>query len=166
MKRWVPVAIAALAGLAFALPSPVRSATQADISRGRLLVVYGSCNECHTPGWIDSGGTLPATRWLTGNSIGFLGPWGTVYPTNLRLRFQQVSEDQWLFMVKTRGGHPPMKWTDLRVLSLADQRAIYRFIHSLGPAGAPAPDAVPPGKQPNTPFYNVTPQRPSQRQPL
>jgi hypothetical protein len=166
MKRWVPAAIAAVAGLALALPVPARSATQADIARGRLLVVYGHCNDCHTPGWIEADGALPVTRWLTGASIGFLGPWGTVYPTNLRLRFQQVSESQWLFMVKTRGGHPPMTWTDLRVLSVADQRAIYRFIHSLGPGGGEGPDNIPPGKQPNTPFYNITPQRPSQRQPL
>jgi mono/diheme cytochrome c family protein len=166
MKRWAPAAIVALLVSIALLPAPVRSATPAEIARGRMLVVYGSCNDCHTPGWIDSDGTVPAAAWLTGIPIGFLGPWGTVYPTNVRTRFNQISEDQWLFMVKTRGGHPPMKWTDLRALSISDQRAIYRFVKSLGPAGVPAPASVPPGKQPNTPFYNVTPQRPGQREPL
>jgi mono/diheme cytochrome c family protein len=156
----------AFAGLGMLAVAPAGSATPSELARGRILVVYGSCNDCHTPGWLESDGKTPVSRWMTGNTIGFLGPWGTVYPTNVRLRFQQISEEQWLFMIKTRGGHPPMKWTDLRALSLPDQRAIYRFIRSLGPAGQPAPATVPPGVQPTTPFYDVTPQRPGRRKPL
>jgi hypothetical protein len=92
-----------------------------------------------------------------GSRIGFRGPWGTVYPTNLRIRFQEISEAQWLFMIGTRGGHPPMKWTDMRGLSDGDQRAIYRFIRSLGRSGAPAPDDVPPDRVPSGRYYDVKP---------
>jgi hypothetical protein len=53
-----------------------------------------------------------------------------------------------------------MQWTDLRSLSLADQRAIYRFVRSLGPAGRPEPDDVRPEGEPKTPFYDVIPQTP------
>jgi mono/diheme cytochrome c family protein len=159
-------ALALLLALPNLMPAPADSATSAEIARGRYLVIYGSCNDCHTPGWIENDGAVPVARWMTGNTIGFRGPWGTVYPANVRLRFAQVTEAQWLFMVKTRGGHPPMKWTDLRALTLADQRAIYRFIRSLGPAGVLAPHDVPAGQTPGTPFYDVYPQRPSQRRTL
>jgi hypothetical protein len=94
---------------------------------------------------------------MTGSRIGFRGPWGTVYPANVRLRFQQISEDDWLFAVRTRGGHPPMTWADVRGLSIADQRAIYRFIRSLGPSGKFAPPQLPPAFEPKTPYYNVEP---------
>lgn len=161
----VPAIVATLAigisAAAAAAGSPPVS--KADIARGRYLVAYGECNTCHTPGWLESDGTIPVSRWLTGSSVGFRGPWGTSYPANVRLRFQEISEDQWLFMVRTRGGHPPMKWTDLRTLTLADQRAIYRFVRSLGPAGRPAPDDVRPGIMPTTPFYDVLPQTPPPR---
>lgn len=165
-RRTSWLSIAALLGMAivsiaFVAQAAVRPTTSADITRGRYLVAYGGCNECHTQGWAESDGTVPVSRWLTGSAIGFRGPWGTIYPTNIRVRFQEVSENQWLFMIHTRGGHPPMKWTDLRVLSLADQRAIYRFVRSLGRAGAPAPHDVSPGGTPTTPYYNVIPELPS-----
>lgn len=137
--------------------TPARSATTAELARGRYLVVYGSCNACHTPGWTESDGDVPVARWLTGSRIGFRGPWGTVYPTNLRIRFQEISEAQWLFMIGTRGGHPPMKWTDMRVLTPDDQRAIYQFIRSLGPSGVSAPPDVPPGRAPGGSYYDVKP---------
>ena len=100
---------------------------------------------------------------MTGSDVGFRGPWGTVYPTNVRLWFQVSSEAGWLNAVATRGGHPPMKWTDLRTLDIEDRKAIYRFIRSLGPAGVAAPVSVPPGREPTTPYVDVIPQQPSAR---
>ncbi len=126
-----------------------------------MLVAFGNCNDCHTPGWTESDGHVPVSRWMTGSAVGFRGPWGTVYPTNVRLWFQVSSEADWLNAVATRGGHPPMKWTDLRTLTIDDRKAIYRFIRSLGPAGAPAPVAVPPGREPTTPYVDVIPQQPA-----
>ncbi|MGA2393494.1 MAG: cytochrome C [Candidatus Lustribacter sp.] len=160
MKLWL------LAFVVFAFGSSMlgaRAATQpapsaADIARGKYLVAFGACNSCHTPGWAENDGNIPVSQWLTGNTIGFRGPWGTVYPANLRMRFQQISESQWLFMIHTRGGHPPMQWTNLRVLTVADQRAIYRFVRSLGPAGVAEPSDLRPGVDPKAQFYDVTPQ--------
>jgi hypothetical protein len=157
MLRTIAAALALGVTVTAMVWTPVFSAPTADLARGRYLVAYGSCNDCHTAGWNESDGRIPVSRWLTGNRIGFRGPWGTVYPTNLRLRFQEISEAQWLFMVGTRAGHPPMKWTDLRALSTGDQRAIYRFIRSLGRSGAPAPNDVPRERVPSGPYYNVKP---------
>jgi mono/diheme cytochrome c family protein len=56
------------------------------IARGEYIVRLGGCNDCHTPGWNDSAGQLPTAQWLTGSPLGNLGPWGTTYPANLRLK--------------------------------------------------------------------------------
>jgi mono/diheme cytochrome c family protein len=135
-------------------PSPA-AATKAAIARGRYLVVYGNCNDCHTPGWRESDGAVPDARWLIGTPVGFRGSWGTSYPTNVRLDFAAMSVDRWLMAVRTRAGHPPMDWADLRALSVTDQRAIYTFVRSLGPAGVPAPDALPPWRDPAPPFIDM-----------
>jgi hypothetical protein len=49
---------------------------------------------------------------------------------------------------------------DLRVLNDADRRAIYEFVRSLGPAGTPAPAALPPWRKPTTPFIDLRVKRP------
>jgi hypothetical protein len=95
---------------------------------------------------------------MTGSSLGYRGPWGTSYPANVRLEFQSISEEDWLFMVRTRGGHWPMVWHDIRALHVQDQRAIYRFIRGLGARGTQAPNDVPPGLEPKTPFVWIVPQ--------
>ena len=45
-----------------------------------------------------------------------------------------------------------MAWSRLREISESDLRAIYRYIRWLGPAGSPAPTALPPGVVPPEPF--------------
>lgn len=149
-------AILAVAAAWFAR-TPAAAAPDGSIERGRYLVAYGACNDCHTPGWRESGGTIAVSKWMTGSAVGQRGPWGTSYPANVRLWFQQIREDDWLFSVRTRAGHPPMHWHDLRFLTASDQRAIYRFIRSLGPAGKPAPAALGPHQEPRTPYVWVVP---------
>lgn len=128
------------------------------IARGKYLVTFGACNDCHTPGWREQFGNVPVKLWMIGSPIGFRGPWGTVYAANVRQRFAEISEQDWLTMIKTREGHPPMIWHDLRILTLDDQRSIYRFIRSLGNAGAPSIPSLPPQREPTTPYFKlVTP---------
>jgi mono/diheme cytochrome c family protein len=116
----------------------------ATLARGKMLVVFGTCNDCHTPGWAASDGKIPVEKWMTGSAAGFHGYWGTSYPANVRLDFQTMTEYRWIEAVRTRAGHPPMVWEDLRALSDDDLRAIFQFIRSLGPAGVPAPNAEEP----------------------
>src|SRR5579862_7529609 len=126
-------AASTLALLLVILAAIARGANAVDpaIARGHYLVGFAGCNDCHTPGWRNSDGTIPASQWMTGSNLGYRGPWGTSYASNVRLEFARISEDQWLFMVSTRGGHWPMVWHDLRMLDVSDRRAIYRFIKSL-----------------------------------
>lgn len=125
---------------------------------GRYLVVIGGCNDCHTAGWPESGGKVPEDDWLTGVPVGFRGPWGTTYPSNLRLLVDEIEEDAWVAMFRTRNALPPMPWMNLNQMSEPDARAMYRFIRSLGKAGARMPTAVAPGVEPETPYIDFTPQ--------
>src|SRR5262249_3562199 len=83
---------------------------------------------------------------LTGDKLGWRGPWGTTYAPNLRLLVKTLSEDQWLTYAR-REMRPPMPWYNLRDMSERDLRAIYRYVKHLGPAGEPAPTYLPPAHE-------------------
>ena len=55
----------------------------ADVARGRYLVKITGCNDCHTGEYPEKAGAIPEREWLTDVPVGFQGPWGTTYPTNL-----------------------------------------------------------------------------------
>lgn len=132
--------------------APEFRADAKDIQRGRYIAQIAGCNDCHTAGYAMSGGKVPEAQWLTGDKLGWRGPWGTTYPTNLRLYMAGMSEAQWVKRAKTMQTRPPMPWFALHDMSERDLRAIYRFTRSLGPAGEPAPVFVPPGQTPQGPY--------------
>lgn len=134
----------------------VQDARQKQIERGRYLVKTSGCNDCHTPGYPESGGKIPEHDWLVGSNVGFSGPWGTTYPVNLRNYVTTQSEAQWLARVR-QPMRPPMPWFNLRDASDADLKAIYAYIKSLGAKAANAPMYVPPGQAVNTPFIEFVP---------
>jgi mono/diheme cytochrome c family protein len=152
----VALSWAVLSALAIAGDAPTKSGSkttlQNDIERGRYLVAISACNDCHTPGFLVDGGKIPQKDWLTGGVLGWRGPWGTTYPTNLRLYFQEITEAQWVQLAKEIQRRPPMPYYSLNSMSEADVRAIYKFIRSLGPAGKAAPAFVPPDKVPPQPY--------------
>lgn len=137
------------------------TARHPDVERGRYLVIVGSCNDCYTPNYPETAGQVPEREWLTGSPVGFQGPWGTTYPTNLRLAVQGMSEEAW--MVRARSAmRPPMPWFTLRDMAEQDLRAIYRYIRSLGPRGTPAPAYAPPGQPVPAPYFKlVLPENPA-----
>jgi mono/diheme cytochrome c family protein len=139
--------------LCAALPA-VAQQKKADplIERGRYITKIGGCNDCHTPGYPQAGGKVPEKEWLTGDILGWRGPWGTTYPTNLRLYMQDLTEDQWVKKATTLMARPPMPWFNVREMTTRDLRAFYRYVRHLGPAGKPAPAYVPPDKTPQPPF--------------
>ena len=149
----LPAVLFALLVLCAGAFAPAATSDTAMIARGKYLVAFGGCNDCHTPGWRESFGNVPMSGWMIGSTTGFRGPWGTVYPANVRKRFFEISEADWLFTIRTREGRPPAVWHDLRTLTTYDQRAIYRFIRSLGNGGPPSMPDVPPDKTPRTQYY-------------
>ncbi len=149
--------ILVLLGLSFSLGALAQSAPPAAIARGEYVVRITGCNDCHTPGYPEKGGNIPTSKWLTGNSTGFKGPWGVTYPINLRLLMQNLTEDQWVNFARNLQARPPMPWFTMQMFSESDLRATYQFVRSLGPAGEQAPNFVPPGGQIKTQYIDFVP---------
>jgi mono/diheme cytochrome c family protein len=145
---------AALGALLVSLPVVAQERKKADpqVERGRYLVKITGCNDCHTAGYAPTGGKVPESEWLTGDALGWRGPWGTTYPTNLRLYMQDLTEAQWVKKAKTLNTRPPMPWFNLHDMNSSDLRAMYRYVRHLGPAGKPAPAYVPPDQTPQPPY--------------
>ena len=125
----------ALVGLALAaaLPASAQGEKAAPlVERGRYLVTIAGCNDCHTPNFAPSGGKVPEAQWLTGDALGWRGPWGTTDAPNLRL-------------------YMPALMTNI------DLRAIYRYVRHLGAAGEPAPEYVPPENTPPLAYMELRP---------
>lgn len=139
-------AVLALCGVSLAASAAEKGAAPTPVERGRYLVRVSGCNDCHTPGYIQSNGQVDEKVWLTGDALGWKGPWGTTYATNLRLLLNGMSEPQWLTHARTMQPRPPMPWFNVRAMNDDDLKAIYAFVKALGPAGSAAPAYVPPGK--------------------
>jgi mono/diheme cytochrome c family protein len=153
---------AAIVAVGFALFAPDvlpgdHAAGVDPIERGRYLVMIAGCNDCHTAGYAESAGEVPESDWLKGDSLGWQGPWGTTYATNLRLRLADMTEDSWVAFARNLRTRPPMPWFGLDKMTDEDLRAIYAYIRKLGPAGEPAPLYLPPGEQAATPVVRWEP---------
>ena len=143
--------LASMLALLVACPAFAQQKTDPQVNRGRYLIKIGGCNDCHTAGYAPSGGKVPEAQWLMGDALGWNGPWGTTYATNLRLYMQGLTEDQWVKAARSLTARPPMPWFNVRAMSRGDLRAMYRYVRSLGPAGKPAPAYLPPDQAPPEP---------------
>ena len=135
------------------------------IEAGEYLTLVGSCNDCHTQNWVESGGKVPPADRFGGMSVGFRGPWGTSYGKNLRTIVQRQSEDRWVATLQSADsgdGKPPMPWWNTAKMSERDLRAMYRYVKSLGPKQNGVPRGLPPGKEPTGPYIVLTPRAPGQ----
>ena len=160
-SAWAACAIAALACVqARSQAAPdTRSGSDAAqrevLERGRYMVIVGHCNNCHTNGYAATFGAVPEPKWLMGNAVGWRGGQGTVYAPNLRLFLQAMDLDTWLLVARNARPRAPMPWWSLRETSDQDLTAMYRYIRSLQPLGAPAPDFLPPDKVPSPPYNQL-----------
>jgi mono/diheme cytochrome c family protein len=124
---------------------------RSSVTHGRYLAVISGCNDCHTTGYALAEGKIDEKDWLTGDRLGWNGPWGTTYPTNLRLLVSRMTEEEWVRNVKNAKARPPMPWYVFREMSDRDFRDLYRYIRSLGAAGVESPAFVPPEEVPAGP---------------
>jgi mono/diheme cytochrome c family protein len=126
---------------------------------GAYLMVVASCHDCHTAGWTEKKGNVPADDLLAGNPIGYYGPWGTTYAKNLRQIADRQSEDHWVQVMRTGDdgeGKLPMPWHDAAKFSEKDMRAMYRYAKSLGPQVLRLPRGTKPGVKPAGPYFDLT----------
>ena len=137
----------------FTSPKSQSQLDMSEVEYGRKLVLIMGCNDCHTPKAI-SGVYGPEDDWLVGDDLGFNGPYGTKYPTNLRLLINKISEDEWVTLAQKMRQDSPMAWSRLPHLNREDLLAIYRFVKYLGPTGVPAPPSLGPGLEPDTEYFH------------
>ncbi|HEY7743811.1 MAG TPA: cytochrome C [Burkholderiales bacterium] len=147
--------LSALAALTVTAASVAQGADKPNpkqIERGRYLLIVGQCSDCHTHEYAPRDGKVPEKDWLLGSPLGFRGPWGTTYATNLRLSLSRMTEDQWVAYAKALKVQPPMPWFNLNKWADADLRAFYQYVRQLGPVGKPAPAPLTPDKTPPQPY--------------
>lgn len=152
MKITAALGVAALLAAVSAHAQQAAGAKMSEeAARGRYLVQITGCNDCHTRGYAASGGKVDESLWLAGDDLGWRGPWGTTYASNLRLVVNGMTASQ--FVKHTRSEfRPPMPWFNLRAMRDRDVKAIYAYLKHLGPSGKPAPAWLPPDQKPKGPY--------------
>jgi len=139
--------------------APAEWTPEEKIARGELLAAFGGCNDCHTPGGLY--GAPDMSRTLAGSDVGWVGPWGTSYATNLtpdkETGLGNWTEEQLATTLRT--GHrpdgtpllPPMPWPNIARLDEKDMGALVAYLRSLPAVKHAKPANLPPGTVPSGP---------------
>lgn len=148
--------IAIAAGI---LTVPPALAGEISVKRGEQVSITGGCHDCHTAGYNESGGKIDPATALKGTAMGWQGPWGTTYPSNLRLLVASKisSEDEFVAFSRSFQARPPMPFYNMHAMDESDVRSLYQYIKSLGEPGEDVPAYVPPGADPVTPYIVIAP---------
>ncbi len=155
--------IAAL-GVAWAAMPAVAPAQ--DVARGKYLVSFGGCNDCHTPGYFL--GKPDAGRFLGGSEVGFEIPQlGVFYGPNLtpdkETGLGEWSEEQIVAALQTgerpdgRILAPVMPWQAFAGLTKQDARAIAAYLKSLPPVKNKVPGPFGPSEKPTSFIMRIVP---------
>lgn len=171
--RWfAPSAFVAAIAAAFvtvscAPPAQQTSATGvADtLARGEYLTTLIGCQDCHTPGAFY--GAPDASRQLSGSELGWQGPWGVTYASNLTPD-RETGLGKWTraqIVAALRTGQrpdgspllPPMPWPSYARLTDADANAIAAYLQSLPALAHHVPDKLAAGQPVKGPVIAVPP---------
>jgi mono/diheme cytochrome c family protein len=144
--------------VALGFTAPVMAA-EVSVKRGEQVSITSGCHDCHTANYNDTGGTIDPALALKGTVLGWQGPWGTTYAANLRRTVAEKakSEDEFVQYAKTFQARPPMPFFNVHAMDESDVRSLYQYIVSLGEPGDAAPEYVPPGQEPKTPYIVIAP---------
>jgi mono/diheme cytochrome c family protein len=149
--RFAPAVVAAGIAMVCMGADAAEPGLSPEAARGRYLVEIAGCNDCHTAGYALAAGKIEESKWLTGDALGWRGPWGTTYAANLRLSVKDKSAEEFMALARSPL-RPPMPFFNLRTMTDSDVKAIYAYLKHLGPAGELAPAYVPPDKTPKGPY--------------
>jgi mono/diheme cytochrome c family protein/uncharacterized protein YjiS (DUF1127 family) len=160
-------ALATLAGLSLlALASHAVRAEDAQVARGRYLVGFGGCNDCHTPGYFF--GKPDGARFLGGSEVGFELPGlGVFYAPNLTPD-RETGLGRWspqeIATAFTTGKRPDgrmlapiMPWHAFASLTRADVGAVVAFLRSLPAVKNKVPGPYGPGETPTSFVMKIVP---------
>jgi hypothetical protein len=106
----------AVAASLFAVSVANAAADGVSVGEGQRVAMVGGCHDCHTDGYAVSGGQIDPENALLGSAVGFQGPWGTTYPSNLRLTLAKMSEDEFVDYGHAFKTRPPMPWFNVHAM--------------------------------------------------
>jgi len=159
MVRHPLVALAGALALALSVssctskqPEPPAPAAMTPLQRGEYLSNVMGCNDCHTPGGMY--GAPDFERRLSGSEIGWQGPWGVSYASNLTPdpetglgNWTNVEIERALRSGVRKDGSPilpPMPWPNFANLTADDMSSLIAYLKSIPPVKHKNPDRVPP----------------------
>jgi mono/diheme cytochrome c family protein len=155
--------------LALLTASVVASAAMADdpqITRGKYLVTFGGCNDCHTPGYFL--GKPDMSRFLGGSDVGFEIPGKGVFVGPNITPDKETGIGNWTreqIVTAIQTGQRPdgrilapiMPWHALAQLTADDAMAIAAFLQSLNPVSHQVPGPFGPGEKVSTFMFRIMP---------
>ena len=138
-RRLIAIAFGAALAALGSLPSPA-SADDAEVARGRYLVVIAGCSDCHTPGALI--GAPDMKRYLGGSDVGFSIPGQGVFVGENLTPDKETGIGSWtsdeivtaIRMGKRPDGgelSPVMPYAAFSHLTDEDAQAIAAFLKSL-----------------------------------
>ncbi len=156
----------AVLSLAFLLAPLASSADEAQVARGRYLVSFTGCIDCHTPGYFF--GKPDMEHILSGSEVGFQMPGlGVFYGPNLtpdpETGLGNWSQAEIVTAIQTgarpdgRVLAPIMPWPGLANLTAEDAAAIAAYLKSLAPVKNKVPGPFGVGEQPTSFVMMVVP---------
>jgi mono/diheme cytochrome c family protein len=129
-----------------------KPATMTPLQRGEYIATVGGCNDCHTPGTFY--GAPDFKRQLSGSELGWRGPWGVSYPSNLTPDIEtglgswtNVEIERALRSGVKKDGTPilpPMPWPNTARLTPEDMSSLIAYLKSLPPVSHKVPAPLPP----------------------
>ena len=147
----------AAAALACAVLAPLHAAAaDAQIARGKYLVTFGGCGDCHTPGSFL--GHPDAQRLLAGSDVGFALPGLGVFVARNLTPDKETGIGAWtraqIVTAITTGKRPDgrilapiMPWMDFKALTKTDANAIAAYLQSLPPVKNAVPGPFGPSEK-------------------
>ncbi len=163
-----PSAAAGQGSPATATSTSTQAARAMRVARGDYLATTMGCKDCHTPGYFY--GASDRTRELSGSELGWSGPWGTSYPSNLTPDIQtglgSWSDADIVRAIRTGIRpdrtvlRPPMPWPNFAVLTDDDVNAIVAYLRTLKPIRHQELPALPPSVEPRGPAFTLPPPPP------
>ena len=158
--RSISPALTALALLCWAGAAQAQQPSPEQIARGKYLVEFGGCNDCHTPGYFL--GKPDMSRYLSGSDVGFEIPGAGVFvgpnlTPNKETGLGNWSKDEIIAALQTgvrpdgRMLSPIMPWPAFAKLTKLDASAIADYLRSLAPVSSKTPGPFGPDEKPPIP---------------
>ena len=140
--------------------------SRAEIARGKYLMQFGGCIDCHTPGYFF--GKPDMTKALAGSEVGFEIPGlGVFYGPNLTpdketglgnwTKEQIVTALQKGVRPDGRQLAPIMPWKAFANLTKSDANALAAYLKSLAPISNKVPGPFGPSEKPTSFVMKVVP---------